>query len=71
MSRMYTMAEQPTITGKRRFEARDSSTRRRITDNPQPLDYVTQELVSEIIEKQQQTPQPPPKSFIQKLLRAN
>jgi len=64
-----------------RVEARDSSVgsrsrrntdkpRRRSTDNPQPLDYVSRELVREIVENRPATTLSP-KSFIQKILRAD
>ena len=69
ISRIYNMAEYPAMPAKRRFEASGFKNRRRITDMPQPLDYVTLELVSNIIENQQpvSTPQ---KSFFQRLLKS-
>lgn len=54
-------------------EGRDSNVtnrRRRSTDNPQPLDYVTRELVKDIVENQQRATTPS-KSFIQKILKAD
>lgn len=44
--------------------------RRRNNDIPQPLDYVTRELVRDIVENRQQTALSP-KSFIQKILKAD
>ena len=64
------MAEYSAMPAKRRFETSKFNNRRRITDMPQPLDYVTRELVSEIIESQQPTPTPQ-KSFFQWLARNN
>ena len=64
------MTEYSTIT---KIEGRDvnaDTNRRRITDNAQPLDYVTKELVSEFIESQPRTAQPQ-KSFIQKILKVD
>ena len=56
-------------TGTRQgLDVDENSKRRRATDNPQPLDYVTRELVKEIIEKRQQEKPNPKKTFIQKLL---
>ncbi|MCP4283847.1 MAG: hypothetical protein GY792_05280 [Gammaproteobacteria bacterium] len=56
-----------------RIEARDSSVdtrRRRSTDNPQPLDYVSRKLVREIVENRPATTLSP-KSFFQKILKAD
>ena len=56
-------------TGKRqRLEFDENIRRRRVTDKPHPLDYVTRELVKNIIEKRQQEETNPKKTFIQKLL---
>ena len=52
------MAEHSTAPAKRRFDRNNTSNRRRITDMPQPLDYVTKELVSEIIEADQSVTAP-------------
>lgn len=54
---------------KQELDAGEQTYRRRATDNPQPLDYVTRELVREIIEKRQQNKPTPKKTFIQKLLK--
>lgn len=62
------MAGPTSTSAKRRFEGSEIADRRRITDMPQPLDYVTQELVSEIIENQQAA-STPRRSFIQRLLK--
>lgn len=64
------MAEHHPSTTKQPFEGSESDSRRRISDNPQPLDYVTEELVREIIESQSRKPSTQ-KSFIQKLLKLN
>lgn len=61
------MTEHP--TGKRQgLDADENTRRRRATDKPQPLDYVTRELVKEIIAKRRQEEAPAKKTFIQKLL---
>ncbi len=62
------MTDYATNTGVEGHKVTDNNNRRRSTDLAQPLDYVTQELVSEFIENQQQMT-PPLKSFIQKLLQ--
>jgi len=62
------MTDYSTNTGVEGHKVTDNNNRRRSTDLAQPLDYVTQELVSEFIENQQQMT-PPLKSFIQKLLQ--
>ncbi len=62
------MTEHPSGTKQER-DVGEQSYRRRATDNPQPLDYVTRELVKEIIEKRQQDKPTPKKTFIQKLLK--
>jgi len=64
------MAEYSAMPAKRRFETSKFHNRRRITDMPQPLDYVTRELVSEIIENHRSTVIPR-KSFFHWLLRNN
>ena len=64
------MAGHHPIIGKKAFKASESTSRRRVTDNPQPLDYVTKSLVRDIIESQPRR-SPPLKSFIQKLLKLN
>jgi len=64
------MNENSKITAKQRLDDSDVSNRRRATDRPQPLDYVTRTLVREIIENQETTA-PPPRSFIQKLLKVD
>lgn len=64
------MNENSKITAKQGRKLSDVSNRRRATDRPQPLDYVTRTLVREIIENQQRTA-PPPRSFIQKLLKGD
>ena len=61
------MTEHPTVT-RQGSDANENSRRRRATDNPQPLDYVTRELVKDIIEKRKQERPNPRKTFIQKLL---
>ena len=56
-------------TGTRQGRDVDGNTRRRrATDKPHPLDYVTRELVRDIIEKRKQEKPSPKKTFIQKLL---
>ncbi len=56
-------------TGTRQgLDAGENTRRRRATDNPQPLDYVTRELVKEIIQKRQQEKPVSKKTFIEKLL---
>ncbi len=70
MTRISTMAEYTSIPAKRRFERNQMSNRRRITDMPQPLDYVTRELVSEIIESKHSSPKPQ-KSIFQRLFGLN
>ena len=56
-------------TGTRQGSDVDENTRRRrATDKPHPLDYVTRELVKDIIAKRQQEKPSPSKTFIQKLL---
>jgi len=62
------MTEDTKITANEGNGASDTTNRRRSTDIPQPLDYVTRELVSEFIENPRPT-SPPIKSFIKKLLR--
>jgi hypothetical protein len=54
---------------KQELDAGEQPYRRRTTDNPQPLDYMTRELVREIIEKRQQDKPTPKETFIQKLLK--
>ena len=57
-------------TGKRQgLEVDENSRRRRATDKPHPLDYVTRELVKDIIEKRQQEEPTKKKTLIQKLLK--
>jgi hypothetical protein len=54
-------------------ERRDSGVgdrRRRSSDNPQPLDYVTRELVKDIVDSKPRA-ESPRKTFIQKLLNVD
>jgi hypothetical protein len=62
------MANYPILPRMGGHDLTDSGERRRRTDIAPPLDYATQELVSEFIESQRRTV-PPLKSFLQKLRR--
>lgn len=53
---------------KQELDAGEQPYRRRNTDNPQPLDNVTRELVREIIEKRRQERPAQHRTFIEKLL---
>jgi len=62
------MTDNYKIRGNEGRDGTDSGKRRRITDIPQPLDYVSRELVGEFIENHRRTA-PPVKSFLKKLLK--
>jgi hypothetical protein len=70
LERMFTMTDQSTEATNQRVDVSYSADRRRVTDLPQPLDYVTRELVSGFIEEQQRAT-PSQQSLIQKLLRVD
>ena len=61
------MTEHPTGI-KQELDVDEQSCRRRASDNPQPLDYMTRELVREIIEKRRQEKPAQNRTFIEKLL---
>ncbi len=67
---MTGMTEHSKETGNDGYERRVGNRRRRNTDNPQPLDYVTREQVREIVENRQPTTIPA-KFFIQKILKVD
>ncbi len=64
------MTKDSKITQNEGLGTTDSVKRRRVTDIPQPLDYVSRELVGEFIENHRR-PTAPVKSFVKKLLKAD
>jgi len=70
LSLILDMTKDSKITQNEGLDITDSVKRRRVTDIPQPLDYVSRELVGEFIENHRR-PATPVKSFIKKLLKAD